>query len=62
MTILAAKPQVMEVVLKHISNSNCISGSWLSIAAGLTAKVFWRMLLGTNQHTIRTMPNTPCFN
>ena len=58
MTILAVKPQVMEVVLKHISNSNFISGSWLSIAAGLTAK-FFENALGNNQQIIITIPNTP---
>ena len=58
MTILAVKPQVMEVVLKQISNSNFISASWLSIAAGLTVK-FFENILGYNQQIIRTIPNTP---
>ena len=58
MTILAVKPQVMEVVLKQISNLNFISDSWLSIAAGLTVK-FFENVLGNNQQIIRTIPNTP---
>ena len=58
MTILAVKPQLMEVVLKQISNLNFISGSWLSIAAGLTVK-FFENVLGNNQQIIRTIPNTP---
>ncbi len=58
MTILAVKPQVMEVVLKQISNLNFISVSWLSIAAGLTVK-FFENVLGNNQQIIRTIPNTP---
>ena len=57
-TILAVKPQVMEVVLKQISNSNFVSNSWLSIAAGLTVK-FFENVLGNNQQIIRTIPNTP---
>ena len=58
MTILAVKPQVMEVILKQISNSNFVSNSWLSIAAGLTVK-FFENVLGNNQQIIRTIPNTP---
>ena len=57
-TIFAVKPQVMEVVLKQISNLNFLSDSWLSIAAGLTVK-FFENVLGNNQQIIRTIPNTP---
>ncbi len=58
MTILAVKPQVMEVVLKQILNLNFKSDSWLSIAAGLTV-TFFENVLGNNQQIIRTIPNTP---
>ena len=57
-TILAVKPQLMEVVLEQLLILSFRSNSWLTVAAGLTTK-FYERILGNNKQIIRTIPNTP---
>lgn len=56
--VLAVKPQMMAQVCDQLSQINLSEKLIISIAAGIPAKQYTK-LLKQNIHLIRTMPNTP---
>ena len=58
MTVLAIKPQMMDMAIQEMGEIARGSSSFLSIAAGIST-AYLRKLIGSQATVLRAMPNTP---